>query len=142
MLDTNIASHIIRGDVPQVRQRLVKVPIHSVVVSVITQAELLYGVAKRGRPQGLETKVREFLARVDIMPWGHGVGEVYADLRAHCEAVGITVAPMDMMIAAHAKALDQASEGGDSATILVSRDRVFSRVPGGLKQEDWTTDPA
>ena len=47
MLDTNIASHIIKGDIASVRERLAAVPMRSVVVSSVTQAELLYGVAKR-----------------------------------------------------------------------------------------------
>jgi tRNA(fMet)-specific endonuclease VapC len=45
LLDTNIASHVIKGDVALVRQRLAMVPNREVCVSVVTQAELLYGVA-------------------------------------------------------------------------------------------------
>lgn len=138
MLDTNIASHVIKGDIPQVRTRLVSVPMHCVVVSVVTQAELLYGVAKRGHPAGLTMRVREFLARVSVMPWAQEVGEVYGDLRARCEAAGITLAPMDLMIAAHVKALDLASSRIQDRTVLVTRDRVFSRVPDELHLEDWT----
>ena len=134
MLDTNIASHIIKGDIPKIRTRLVQVPTHSVIVSVITQAELLYGVEKRGNPEGLATRVREFLARVEIIPWTPEVGVVYGRLRANCEAGGITLAPMDLMIAAHVKALSQ-----ERPTVLVTRDRAFSRVPGGgLDLEDWS----
>ena len=131
MLDTNIASHIIKGDVPSVRERLAAVPMRSVVVSSITQAELLYGVAKRRYPTGLTTRVREFLIRVDVLPWTQATASVYADLRASCEAAGVTLAPMDMMIAAHAKAVD---------AILVTRDRAFGHVPDGLMLEDWTVD--
>ena len=131
MLDTNIASHIIRGDILHVRERLVAVSMHSVVVSSVTQAELLYGVAKRHHPIGLATRVREFLARVDILPWTSEVASVYAELRASCEAAGVTLAPMDMMIAAHAKT---------AAAILVTRDRAFSLIPDGLTLEDWTKD--
>ncbi|MCM0608469.1 MAG: type II toxin-antitoxin system VapC family toxin [Ideonella sp. WA131b] len=139
MLDTNIASHIIKGDIPHVRLRLVAVPMHCVVVSVVTQAELLYGVAKRGHPQGLTARVREFLARVTVMPWTQEVGEVYADLRARCEAAGITLAPMDLMIAAHARTIDLASENVQDTAVLVTRDRAFGRVPG-LRLDDWTKE--
>ena len=48
MLDTNIASYIIRGDRPLVTQRLRGAPLGSVTVSVMTESELLYRVAKRG----------------------------------------------------------------------------------------------
>jgi tRNA(fMet)-specific endonuclease VapC len=129
LLDTNIASHVIKGDIPVVRQRLARVPMRSVAVSVVTQAELLYGVAKRGHPTGLATRVREFLVRVEVLPWTADVAHVYGDLRAACEAMGVTLAPLDMMIAAHAKA---------SEAILVTRDRAFGLVPDGLTLEDWT----
>ena len=131
LLDTNIASHIIKGDIPRVRERLVAVSMHSAVVSSITQAELLYGVAKRGYPIGLTTRVREFLVRVDVLPWTAETANVYADLRASCEAAGATLSPMDMMIAAHAKA---------AAAILVTRDRTFGLIPDGLTLEDWTME--
>ena len=140
LLDTNIASHIIKGDIPQVRERLVAVPIHSVAISVVTQAELLYGVAKRGHPQGLATKVREFLARVTLLPWTVEAAEAYSELRAACEAGGVPLAPMDMMIAAHAKALTLAAAQVQDQVVLVTRDGAFSRMRalGGLMLEDWT----
>ncbi len=129
LLDTNIASDIIKGDRPGVRERLAATPMEDVAVSVVTQAELLYGVAKRGHPKGLDTRVREFLVRVEILPWTAEIGRAYGTLRACCEANGIVLAPLDMMIASHAKALD---------ATLVTRDRVFSLVPENLRVEDWT----
>lgn len=128
MLDTNIASHVIKGDIPEIRERLVSVPMHSVVISLVTQAELLYGLAKRSYPKGLSARIHEFLIRVDILPWNHDVATVYGDFRARCEAAGITLSPLDMMIAAHANAVD---------AILVTRDKAFSRIPEGLRIENW-----
>lgn len=53
ILDTNIASHIIKGDIAAVIQHLIAVPMRDVSVSVMTEAELRYGVAKRGYSGGL-----------------------------------------------------------------------------------------
>jgi tRNA(fMet)-specific endonuclease VapC len=129
VLDTNIASHVINGDIPVVRQRLSQVPMQSVAISAVTQAELQYGVAKRGHPQDLATRVHEFLIRVAVLPWSAEVAMVYGNLRASCEAAGTPLAPMDMMIAAHAKA---------AGAVLVTRDRAFSHIPDGPVLEDWT----
>ena len=129
LLDTNIASHIIKGDLPQVMQHLLSVPMRDVAVSVITEAELQYGIAKRGNPQGLATRVREFLIRVEVLPWTQEVALVYGELRAECERVGATLAAMDMLIAAHAKAI---------GATLVTRNKTFSLIPNGFILEDWT----
>lgn len=128
MLDTNIASHVIKGDIPEIRERLVSVPMHNVIISSVTQAELLYGLAKRSYPKGLSARIHEFLIRVDILPWNHDVATVYGDFRARCEAAGITLSPLDMMIAAHANAAD---------AIFVTRDKAFNRIPKGLRIENW-----
>lgn len=131
MLDTNIASHVIRGDIPVIRQRLTAVAIQQIAISVVTQAELLYGVAKRGHPKALTEAVQAFLIRVAILPWTQEVAQTYGDLRTSSEASGITLAPMDLMIASHAKATD---------SILVSRDKVFRQPAVGLQWEDWSED--
>jgi len=66
MLDTNAASHIIKGTWPAIRRRLARVPMASVCVSAITEAELLFGVARRPDAPGLATAVGEFLLRLDV----------------------------------------------------------------------------
>ncbi len=103
---------------------------NAVAVSAVTEAELRYGVVKRGRPQKLLALVEEFLIRVDVLPWTQAVAHAYGDLRAACETSGVTLAPLDMMIAAHAKAV---------GAILVTNDQAFSFVPhGSFALEDWT----
>jgi len=128
MLDTNVASHIIKGDRPEITQRLASLPMEEIVISAVTEGELMFGLAKRGHPSGLAERIHQFLIRVDVLPWDHDVTRAYADLRACCEAKGITLGSLDMMIAGHAVAAD---------CVLVSRDKTFRRVPPPLKVEDW-----
>jgi len=128
LLDTNIVSHVIRGDEPRVRERLQALAVGTVAISVVTEAELLYGLARRGHPSGLSQRVQAFLVRVDILPWDSAAAQAYATLRPACEAAGTVLAALDMMIAAHALSVD---------ATLVTRDRAFARTPGGLRVESW-----
>lgn len=129
MLDANMASYVIKGHPPEVRQRLAALPMGSIFVSVVTQAELLYGVARKGYPKALASLIREFLLRVEVLPWDGEAAMVYGDLRSSCAASGITLGALDMMIAAHAVA---------AKATLVTHDQAFSLVPGGvLAVEDW-----
>ncbi len=130
MLDTNVASHVIRGDRHEIAERLASIPIGEVVISVVTEGELLYGLARRNYPEQLSERVRQFLLRVDVLAWDRAVTKTYADLRASCEAGGVTLAPLDMMIAAHAVAAD---------AVLVTRDKAFARVSRRLQTDDWST---
>src|SRR5260363_440296 len=98
MLDTNIASVIIKGNVPFILARLTALSMNSVVVSSVTEAELLYGLAKCGRAAGLAARIREFLARVDGLPWDRKAAGAYGDLRTSFETVGISLEGLDMII--------------------------------------------
>ena len=131
MLDTNIASHVIRGDLPAVRQRVLMVPMERLVISSVTEAELRYGVAKRGYPKALTQAVDLFLERVETLAWSSDVAAVYANLRTSGEKAGNSLSALDMMIASHAKATD---------TILVTRDKAFRAKALELNLEDWSED--
>ena len=70
MLDTNVASYIIRGPNPTLASHLTKVSMGQLSVSSITQGELLYGLARKPGAINLQTAVREiFDARR-----GYGLG--------------------------------------------------------------------
>jgi tRNA(fMet)-specific endonuclease VapC len=129
MLDTNTASYIIKGHPAQVRERLLALPMNSVIVSAVTQAELLYGLARKNHPKAFAKLIREFLQRVQVLPWDAEIAIVYGDLRASCSACGVTLGALDMMIAAHAVA---------TKATLVTHDKAFTLVPNGvLTVEDW-----
>ena len=129
MLDTNTASYIIKGEPVVVREHLLEVPMASVCISSITQAELLRGVAKKPEAKRLPIAVKEFLIRVEIMPWGSESAEAYARLSTSCESEGTPLGTMDMLIAAHSVAV---------GAILVTNDQAFFRVKHHLSLEDWT----
>ena len=129
LLDTNMASYVIKGNAPRVRERLLKVPMAQVSISVITEAELRFGVARMPETARLKTAVEEFLLRVDVLPWGSEAAQHYARVRAALERAGEAMGNLDIMIAAHALA---------AQAVLVTHDHVFQRVKQ-LKIEDWST---
>jgi len=128
LLDTNMASYVIKGNFPRVRERLVRVPMADVGISVITEAELRLGVARKPEAARLAIAVEEFLLRVQILPWDSAAAKSYATLRSSLERLGEPVGNLDLMIAAQAVA---------APAILVTHDHVFRRVKH-LKIEDWT----
>lgn len=128
LLDTNVATYAIKGNIPRVRERLLQVPLAEVGVSVITEAELRFGVARKPAATQLKLAVDEFLLRVEILPWDSMAAKSYAVLRTSMENSGAPMGNLDLMIAAQALAAD---------VVLVTHDRMFQRVKH-LKIEDWT----
>jgi tRNA(fMet)-specific endonuclease VapC len=128
LLDTNSVSYVIKGNFPQVRQRLLRVPMSEVGISVITEAELRFRVARLPQAAKLGIVIEEFLRSVEVLVWDSAAAQQYAHLRSVLEKGGEPLGNMDMSIAAHALAL---------GSILVSHDRAFRKVEG-LKIEDWT----
>jgi tRNA(fMet)-specific endonuclease VapC len=128
LLDTNTASYVIKGNFPRVRERLLKVPMAEVGISVVTEAELRFGVERRPEATTLKIVVEEFLLRVEVLPWNSEAAQHYAKIRAVLEKDGEPMGNMDLMIAAQARAAE---------VVLVTHDQVFQRVEG-LKVEDWS----
>lgn len=128
LLDTNTASDVIKGNFPRVRERLMKTPMAEVGISVITEAELRFGVARKPAAVRLKTAIEEFLLRVETLPWDSEAAQQYGQIRAALERVGQPMGNLDMMIAAHALA---------AQVVLVTHDHVFRRVKQ-LKIEDWS----
>jgi len=128
LLDTNTASYIIKGNIPRVRERLLKIPMAQILISAVTEAELLFGAARKREAIQLKKAIDEFLLRVDSLAWDSNAARHYADLRATLEMNGMPMGNLDMMIAAHALAAE---------AVLVTNDRSFRRLKH-LKIEDWT----
>ncbi len=127
-LDTNAASTLIRGRVGAA--------LHSLLVerdactSVITEAQLLFGVTRRPDATRLAKAVDVFLRAIPSLPWTSATARANAELRTRLETQGICLSAMDLLIAAHAQAED---------CTLVSADRAFANV-SGLRVLDWSGD--
>jgi len=130
LLDTNIASYLVRGNFPEVRKRIIRTPVESLAVSAVTEAELRYWVLCRPNSPRTRVGVADFLARVPSLPWDSGAANVTARTRDLLKRKGRVLSTADLMIAAHALSLD---------LTLVTHDQAFAFVYG-LKTEDWTIE--
>jgi tRNA(fMet)-specific endonuclease VapC len=132
MLDTNTVSYIAKGHSKAARSRMLNLEEDEVVcLSVITEAEIRYGLAKRPEAVALRERMEWFLAAVKVLPWGRDEARAYGALRAKLESSGKTLENMDMMIAAHAIA---------TGAVLVTNDKAFAQVEDLHATENWATD--
>jgi len=127
MLDTHTVSHLLRAH-PAVARRVVAAPMAALCVSAITEGELAFGLAKRPDATQLHLAAKQFLRRVDVLPWDSIVAKHYGTVRADMARQGKILAPLDLLIAAHALCID---------AVLVTSDRAFGQV-ANLQIEDWT----
>ena len=132
MLDTNMVSYILKAKSPAARRRLSSLRRDEVAcISAVTEAELLFGIAKSDGGGARQRSLELFLARLAIYPWGRGEAAAYGPLRARQEALGRTLGPLDMQIAAHAVAIE---------AILVTNDKAFQHVSDLVGVENWAPD--
>ena len=128
MLDTNICIYIIKKKPLGILQRLQKIKISDVCISSITLSELEYGVEKSAHRNQNKIALTEFMTPIEIAPYDDLAAQEYGKIRASLEQKGKTIGPLDMLIAAHALALN---------VILVSNNKKeFQRVPK-LNVENW-----
>jgi len=130
LLNTNIASCIIKGNSAAVDRRLVKVPMAQLAISAVTEAELRFGAARFPQAIRLHALIEDFFLRVAILSWDSDAARQYGQLRAALEREGQPMGNLDAMIAAHALAMN---------AVLVTNDHAFTRIKR-LKIEDWTKE--
>ena len=129
MLDTDTSSYIIREKPASVRQRFSEIDLQQICISVVTYAELLYGVTKSPSKRTNRPVIEDFARHLVIQAWDEDAADAYAHLRTYLEESGEQIGGMDTQIAAHALSLD--------AVLVTNNTRHFGRVPD-LKLENWT----
>ncbi|MFI5025040.1 MAG: type II toxin-antitoxin system VapC family toxin [Alphaproteobacteria bacterium] len=128
MLDTDMCSYIVKRSNDAVINRLQHVPVDDVCISVITKAELLFGVELSPRRHQDSVAVDAFLRHLAVLDLPSEAAAHYADIRAELKRRGETIGANDLFIAAHARALD--------LTLVTNNKREFGRVPR-LVTENW-----
>ena len=130
MIDTNICIHLMQHNPPEVLKRLAKLQLGDVVMSVVTFAELRFGVSRLSGETGEFAQAEEALASliedVPVLPFDERAGVSYGVLRAAVRDRQRNA--LDRLIAAHALA--------EELTLVTNNEADFKAYPG-LNLENW-----
>jgi tRNA(fMet)-specific endonuclease VapC len=129
MLDTDTCSYIMKRSHPLVLKRLQAVSVDDVCMSVVTKAELLYGVEVSPRRAQDAAALAAFLPYVEAVALDEEAAGHYAEIRANLKRRGAIIGANDLFIAAHARSLGLA--------LVTNNTAEFGRV-SDLAIENWT----
>ena len=128
MLDTNTCIYIIKRKPSKVIERFKRTEISQIGISCITLSELLYGASKSTKPEQNYVALAQFVAPLEILPYGDEAAQHYGAIRAQLEKKGTPIGSLDMLIAAHALSI--------ACTLVTNNKKEFIRIPS-LKIENW-----
>jgi tRNA(fMet)-specific endonuclease VapC len=128
LLDTDTCAFILRKSSPMLLDRIQSVPLQQQSMSVITLAELLYGVQVSSKKKMNRDAVDTLVRHVSVSDWTHQAAEHYAEIRADLKKKGQLIGSNDLLIAAHARSM--------GAVIVTNNVKDFCRVKG-LRLENW-----
>ena len=100
MLDTDTCAFTMRGPSDKLARRMQAIPLEEQAISVVTLAELLYGVPVSGKPKQNREALDAFLKHVTVLDWTEGAAEHYAEIRSHLRKKRQMIGANDLMIAA------------------------------------------
>ncbi len=131
MLDTDSISYLIKGRSAALEAKVSSVAPSEICISVMTQAELLYGLKRLPTENHLHLAVRQCLKIIRVLSWDASAAEWYADIRNQLTTSGQPIGEMDMMIAAHALSV--------GAELITNNTRHYSRITAPLLLANWLT---
>jgi tRNA(fMet)-specific endonuclease VapC len=129
MLDTDMASYVIKGRSPEVAARLAEIPPSMVCVSVMTRAELMYGLKRLPEGHRLQLGVRQFLRLVRVLAWDSDAADYYSEIRHQLVTSGQPIGELDMMIAAHSLSV--------GAVLVTNNTGHYARIAAPLTLVSW-----
>ncbi len=127
LLDTNACIDLLRG-VPAVVKRLGELTPADCAISAISSFELFAGVAGARDPAKESAKVSKLLEVIEELPFEAEAARRAGALRAELDAARTPIGPYDLLIAAHALAID--------LVLVTANSSDFGRV-AGLSLETW-----
>ncbi len=128
MLDTNICSYILKNRPTYVLEKFESLLPEDLCISIITYAELYYGIEKSQSKKINEQVIDTFISLVTVFPWEQSAAKFYAKVRNELQKKGQMIGNMDLMIASHALSLN--------AIIVTNNVSEFKRIKR-LKIENW-----
>ena len=131
MLDTDTCIFLMRGGFKKLEARVQSVPLQQQVMSAVTFAELAYGVqaASTAKRKQNQITLDSLVLHLAVLDWPQDAAKHYAVIRADLKKRGAQLGAADLMIAAHARAID--------AIVVTNNVKDFGRVKG-LEVENWT----
>ena len=130
LLDTDICAFVLRRTSATLLERIQSVPLSQQVISVVTYAELLYGVQHSSKKKANQQAVDALVRHLAVLDWSAAAARHYAEIRAELKKKGSVISANDLMIAAHARSL--------AATVVTNNTQDFGRIKG-LGVENWTS---
>jgi len=131
MLDTDIASYVMKRSNLAVLQKLRSVPVSALCISAIETSELQFGLELAQRKQNQLAAFELLLQYVPVLDFPADAAADYGQIRSYLKSQGTMIGANDLLIAAHARCL--------GLTLVTNNTREFRRVPG-LKIENWTEE--
>lgn len=127
LLDTNIISDMVRNPAGRAAAALAEIDERHVCTSIIVVCEIRFGVTRRGSAR-LAAQVETVLSALPVLAFEEPADHRYGELRARLASEGRIIGSNDLLIAAHALALD--------LTLITDNVSEFSRVPE-LRLDNW-----
>ena len=131
MLDTNICIYAMKSKPEIVLGRFKEEMESGLCISSITLAELECGMKHSSNPMQNEQALLRFLVPLSVLPFGADAASVYGEIRAALQSKGAPIGPLDMLIAAHARA--------EGITLVTNNVKEYEQVPG-LEIENWAEE--
>lgn len=128
LLDTDILIYSLKGN-RQVMDNFARHADAPKAISVVTFGELIFGARKSlcvNENLAKVYRIREMFPVIDLTP---AIMECFGDMKAELQLRGISVADLDLEIAATALTM--------GCSIVTNNTRHFRKIPG-LKIENWT----